>query len=269
MAGAYQVGGRFDIDISEIEADLDALDQASPRVFRNIGQRLRIEGSQLLVTIFEEALADLDEDQMGEPVKQAMLENAAHLPINVSAGAQGVTAEVDFEALGSRADLIAGFHYHALLKSKGFVELPYGGEEMYNDDAEIRYEFVNAMMTGDVFETVKGRPIETAGLWDETQQARAEFWGDISPAWLYLEFGQEDWEPHIEPKDITGQFREAFSELGSAIFAEEWESVIAHLQEYEEFGAEETFGGRLRVPAGEYPIINGKQFKPGQLLPRL
>lgn len=253
----YEIQGRFEVDISNIDADLNALDNSSSNVFRRIAQRLRIETRELLVSTFEEALADLEEDQMGSAVQHSMLSNVARLPIAVLADPNGVAAEIDFNDLGTRGDLEAGFHYHALLRGKGFLELPYAGQEMHNDDdPDTRYEFVQAMMNGDFFETAKGYTVSTEGLWEQTQEVRATFWGNKSPAWLYLEFGQEEWDPTIEPKDITGQFQEAFSELGAAIFEEEWTAAIEVLEEYENEGfAKDITGGakgRFRNEFGQF-----------------
>lgn len=243
----------FEVDISQIDADLTVLDSISSNVFRRIARRIRIACITILDDIFETATAGLDKGQMHPIVVEALLRNVSTMPIIVHSDQDGVSAEVDFETLGGWDDIEEASHYHASTE-EGQIELPYGGEEMENDVTD-RHSFVLAMIEGVGWPNPRGGLIPTAGLWDETNEARQAYWGSKSPAWLYLEYGQEEWEPTIPPHDITGKFSERFNEEATAIFEEEWTAAVELLEEYESAGFERDIGGGA---AGRYRDEGGR-----------
>lgn len=122
----------------------------------------------------------------------------------------------DPKDLGSLSDLAQGYHYHAILdvpksefsvSNPQRVELPYGGQALYNEDKEVRLQFWESLVEGLPAEVrLKGHTItvDTGGLYDETIAARVGFWRSIGsfPEWLILEYGAED-TPAIQPTHFT------------------------------------------------------------------
>jgi hypothetical protein len=135
--------------------------------------------------------------------------------LNVSTNGSILYAEVpDIAQLGTVEDLVRGMHYHAIAaiasrtefskNNPPLIELPYTGQEMYNQKRpERRRAFWEAIVAGTVVQVeIKRRsrkegggmigytiPVSTAGMYDETLNARVATWGSTYPEWRFLEYG--------------------------------------------------------------------------------
>ena len=151
-----------------------------------------------------------------------LLSQLSELQVETSISEYSFNIAFNFNQLGTKDDLMQGYHYGALLKSGGFVDLPWHGgssDASLKNDVMTRYEFWTALRFN---LTYKGRPIENT-LWNDTINARVSTWNSLgkAPEWLLLQYGQQEWEPTLEPTPIIENTRAILKELGQEIFADE------------------------------------------------
>lgn len=192
-------------------------------------------------------------DESGlHPIYQAHLrQGMRQVDPEVYATPDGIVAQYyDIESLGDYGDLEEGFHYHAILEitdssqfsvsSPRRVELPYGGEDLYND-YNTRYDFWQALVHGDAYEVTLGgginpktgkrtpshtKTVSTAGMYEQTLSARVAWWGDRYPEWLLLEYGQDS-IPVTPPTHFKELIEIRVQEYMEEIYEEILDSIIS------------------------------------------
>ncbi len=184
---------RFDASgFKELQIKTQNADRAIEQAFRNISSSFTVQAKAVIDDILIKAAAQAGSEAFPLAYIEPMLRAAGNIIIS-----QPTEVFVDFESLGTVEDLQEGFHYMARIDSESHVELPYGGEPLKND-TEQRYIAWQRVFHG---ETWHG--IDYSGSWSETIAARLEVWGDRAPQWLLLQYGQEEFEPTINPYPIV------------------------------------------------------------------
>jgi hypothetical protein len=214
MAGLVNVR----INADEIIHDIDELVGAIGVANRSAVARIREGLRDIIIGTYNEAVNEAG-DGFSPIYENHLRHGILSLQPEVTATDFGLEAQYyEISSLGDFQDLQEGFHYHAILQipdKKAFsvssparVELPYGGEELYNDFDQ-RYDFWQALVDGADFEIHLGagksshsKTISTAGLYDQTLQARVNWWGGRYPEWLLLEYGVE-YYPSIPPTHFS------------------------------------------------------------------
>ncbi len=167
---------------------------------------------------------------------------------------EGNSLVLDFDELGTYAVLTTAFHYGARLSSGGTVELPWhggGGDSGLKNEVDKRYDFWSAVHGG-----YRYRNITTTGLWPETIAARVDQWNSLgkAPQWLFLQYGQEEWEPTIDPSPIVENITDNLYSLWRTILQGELDALIDQINDskpgvrYEPRGR----GAKLRGPLGRF-----------------
>jgi hypothetical protein len=97
--------------------------------------------------------------------------------------------EVDFNMLGTYDDFRLGFHRHAISSDNKRIELPYTGQDLKNDDVEVRRTFWEDT-------------VAPTYLYEATLYNRVEVWGPLmAPEWWVLQNGSET-EPYVTPTPL-------------------------------------------------------------------
>lgn len=260
MPAAEEQGSlEFFVDDSAIQEALGIIGNSLPEVMDNVATRTSSIAKGVLTDIFIETMDRLSYDAFAPEFRDAIIRNVEALPVEVSATATGGSAFIDFTVLGDRADLERAFHRNAVLRGGHRLTEPYNGQELAVEDADIRHLFFEAMLRGEPFQAYDGNIIQTAGLWDKTKQEYLEIWGDKSPQWLYLQYGQSQFEPKIPPGNILESFQEQMGELVTSVFQEEVEAAVAFANTAQ--SGITGVAGRYQSPAGGITIRG--QFYPG------
>lgn len=262
---------RFVPDTSDIDATMQRLDQVMPRVMARVSKTTAEYARIILADVFVAAMDRLSYDQFAPEFRDKLLENLARIPIAATATPQFAAVELDLGFLGGKDDLEKAFHRHALLTDHrhiGPLE-PYVGQDMVVKDADDRHRYFESILYGDVvFQAKDGRNIPIPpGLWEKTKQEYLAIWGEKSPQWLYLEYGQTLYEPQIPPANIVQTFRDEFAAVSTLVFENEMDRALA-VAAPEERGIKKGSTGLPFAPAGTTTYIGGKPYRPGTFTPR-
>lgn len=214
MAGLVNVRISADQIIHDIDELVGAISVANRSAVARIREGLR----DIIIGTYNEAVNEAGNGF--SPIYENHLRRGIlSLQPEVTATDYGIEARYyEISSLGDLQDLQEGYHYHALLEiadDKDFsvsnparVELPYSQEALENNFEE-RYDFWKALVDGTDYEVTWGlgkashtKPISTAGLYDQTLQARVNWWGGRYPEWLLLEYGVE-YYPSIPPTHFS------------------------------------------------------------------
>lgn len=195
---------RFDIEGAEaLQRNFSNADRSIAQAFRNISVEFAEQAESVIQEILIRAAAQAGSDAFPVSYIEPMLEAAANTVIIAPN-----EVAIDLEQMGTYDDLQEGFHYGAKIEGGDRVGLPYEGEPLKND-TQSRYEAWQKVFHG---ETWHG--IDYSGSWSETIAARLEAWGDKAPQWLLLQYGQEEFEPTIQPyplvEEITAELTVIF-----------------------------------------------------------
>lgn len=184
---------RFDVQgFKELERNIQNADRATERAFRNVSPAFIQQANVIISDVLIKAAAQAGNDAFPLAYIEPMLE-AANKIVITSPG----EVFIDFDELGTYDELEEGFHYGAKIEGGGQVDLPYGGEPLKND-TEQRYAAWQRVFHGDTW-----HGLDYSGSWSETIAARLSAWGDKAPQWLLLQYGQEEFEPTIQPYPIV------------------------------------------------------------------
>lgn len=270
---------------TEFEVNIEAI-LASSNYLGHMGSRLGTIEGQLkqiakiaLVDVFEEAVVEADSYE-GFPVE---FQNHT---LNVVRDFQGyyviydgVSAfvSVDFDALGTQEELRRAFHQGARLADGGNLWGPYEGQALASSDPEAAHTFWEAVRFNQktAFNPTTGKRMPTSKVkyqWDEIVNKYVEIWGEKCPEWLFIQYGQEEWEPIIPQYDIIGEFESRFFSLAEDLLVAWVEAEVRIAEAYESTGVSVGFTvkGQPRLLAGS--LVNpatGKTIRPGQFAPKL
>lgn len=240
------------LDASDVLAGLQDMERAITFVNQAAVARIKVLIKDIIRDSFEVAI---DQAGSGFPLQYARhlrLGVKLYLEPEVFETTDGLVANfIDVESLGGQEDLISGYHYHALEatdakyspSSRPLVELPYEDQDLKNSKQE-RQGFFEAMAKGQPYEVQHGsgflkkagppRIVQTAGLYDETMNARVAYWTSISafPEWLILEYGSSDSYPKSNPTHFKYILEQRVLEGVQALY-EQMAEAIADVWERE------------------------------------
>lgn len=174
------------------------------------------------------------------------------------------------EELGGYEDLKKAYHQGALLADGTRLWGPYVGQRLHNEDAEERHLFWEALRYGQPAKTKKGGLVKTEGKWEETVNQYIEIWGDKAPQWLFIQFGQEEWEPTVPQIDMFNNIRRAVNTYATETLYRTLEAQVALANTYKATGLTVGYQGAkapARVISGTI-TIGGKTYRPGRFAPR-
>lgn len=274
IIGYGNAGVRFIPDTSDVDIAAQRLHDLEPQILARVSKAVAEMAKLVLAQTFIDAMERLSYDQFAPEFRSKILENVSRMPIVAQANPNYASVEIDFGVLGGKDDLEKAFHRHALLRegrhlgSANPLE-PYTGQELAIPDADDRHVFFEAMLYGDlVYQAKDGRLINIEpGLWERTKQEYLAIWGDKSPQWLYLQYGQTLYEPKIPPSNLIENFKEDFNAVATLVYEQEFQAALA-IANPEEFGITRTpVRGFLQAPSGGISI-RGRTYKGGQFTPR-
>jgi hypothetical protein len=215
-----------------------------------------------LMEIFESAIDRQSEEGFPQEFRDHVMDVVSNNQEMLTAIIDPNSVEVymDWNTLGTKEDLERAFHQGAKLANGDIVDGPYNGEELENPVGQ-RHDFWLAIREGATsVQNPKGAgriPIKP-GAWEETKRKYIEIWGDQAPEWLYLQFGQTLWEPHIRPSSII----EDFNAIYGRRFSQLWND---RLKQY----VEDAQHGRIRLTSNISELgPSGKPRRAGQFYPR-
>lgn len=270
---------------TEFEVNIDAI-LASSRYIGSIGSRIGSIESELkkiaklaLIDVFEEAVVDADSYDGFPPEFQDHTLNVVNNFNGYYIIYDGISVfvSVDFDALGTQAELRRAFHQGARLADGGNLWGPYEGQALASTDPEAAHTFWEAVRFNQktAYNPTTGKRMPTSKVkyqWDEIVNKYVEIWGDKCPEWLFIQYGQEEWEPIVPQFDIIGEFESRFFSLAEQILVSFVETEIAIAEAYESVGIDVgfTIKGQPRLKSGS--LVNpasGKTIRPGQFAPKL
>jgi hypothetical protein len=210
-----------------------------------------------------------------------VMEAASRIVPRVSITGGKLLVDVDLEdSMGSYRELTRAYHQGALLASGGRLDGPYEGQELATDNAEDRHLFWEALQGGqstftgfnrklgkDVTRTIK----DAHEKWDKTKQKYIEIWGSKAPEWLFIQFGQEEWDPTVPQINIVGQIQDRVTYTLSETL---WSYVSSYVERANRIRTTGPAGGysdtgRYAVKlASPSAVINGKTYRKGQFVPK-
>lgn len=229
----------------------------------------------LVKTIIVEELeiaARIGNSENGFPdeFKDHMLANAARIHPDIFQDLHGLTVTFDLEEwLGGYDDLQRAFHQGAKLADGGFLDGPYTGQALHQEDTETRHIFWEALRFGRAKAQIGEKSVPVKGSWEQTMEKYLEIWGEKSPQWLFLQFGQEEWEPYVPQVDILNNIEDAVQGAATAYLLKIFENTVKIANEYKSAGIDVGYTpkGALRVISGTIEA-NGKVYRPGRFVPK-
>lgn len=227
---------------------------------------------EALISVFEAAceIANSD-DGFPEEFQSHLLNAVKNLDINIITVPGEVFVSVDFDELGNRQDLERAFHQGAQLEGGGRLWGPYEGQALKNDDAEERHIFWEAIRFGRPRAQVHGKNIKVNSnyTWEDTIQQYINIWGEKAPEWLFIQFGQEEWEPYVPQWDIIADFYSTFNVLLETSLTALVEHEVAIANSYQSLGVETGFTskGQPRLLSSSV-MVRGKSYRAGQFIPK-
>lgn len=255
---------KFVVDDSQVLEFVAALQDEIPNIMARIEERTSGFARQILAGTFYDAMDRLSYDQFAPEFRDKLLENLGKIPIITEVDGNGGQVSFDLEFLGTKEDLERAFHRHAVLETHHQLTEPYTGQALAVRDADVRHEFFLAMMRGEAFQGRDGRVIQTAGLWQTTKQEYLEIWGDKSPQWLYLEYGQSRFEPKIPAYSVIEEVQANMEALVDLVFTQEFDAAFK-IANQAQVGIARNLQTLRRAPAGGL-TIRGKTYEGGQFV---
>lgn len=256
----------FTADISEVTKALNAMDQIPRRVLQNVANEIKFIAQEELFNTFVEAIDQQSEEAFPDEFRAHMMDVVSNAEFLTSVGGTSFELFFDFNQLGDRKDLERAFHQGAILADGTRLDGPYTGQALRNDAPErhIYWEAIRKGLNSVPNPKGPGNVHFKPDAWEQTKNKYIEIWGDKAPQWLYLQFGQQAWEPKIKSFPIIETFSSTLRELAEQTF---FNHVAQEIEYAQNQGAVFTpFGPRLTRPTNEIGP-SGKPRRPGQFYP--
>lgn len=206
--------------------------------------------------------------------KQHLRRVAARIEPDILVDVHGFQVYVDLEDwLGSHDELTRAYHQGAILADGTQLWGPYEGQALKQEDAEERHVYWEALRSGQTSVGARGNrtgSVKLKGSWEETVQRYIEIWGDKAPEWLFIQFGQEEWEPYVPQYDIVNGIEDAVTILMRTYLTNLLDEVVAIANAYESTGLDVGYTGDKgppRVKSGSV-TVGGKTYSPGRFVPK-
>lgn len=192
----------FNADATSIIEATEDLDLAIATYGKIITSEIVQAGKQILQGVFAEAVQKAN-SAGGFPIEfqNHVMQSLENIEIEESTGFGSALVSFDFDSLGDWDDLVRAFHQGAKTVEGDVIWGEYQGETLKNP-VDIRYGIWYSL---------------DEGKWEATKDKRIEIWGNKAPEWLYVQFGQEDWEPIIPPQAVIEEFTTRFFDAAQAI----------------------------------------------------
>ncbi len=223
----------FEVNTREVIEAVNWFDGQIPTTtIREIAREGVFRAKEMLLDEFEAAFAIQDTKAFPESFQNHIRRVVSKLPIVYDLVDNAVSIDMKFDLLGNSSDLKRAFHQGAILKAGGRVNGPWDESMvLLEEDASVRHLFWEAMVRGESHYT-PGRRRNKKGqfrkqtpvpipidAWEKTQEKYIDIWGEEkAPEWLYLQYGQSQWEPHINPSSIVENFTAKFGREFDRIF---------------------------------------------------
>lgn len=218
--------------LRDLEAALD---------YRGLRGIIRSAAEDVLLANMSIALRDANVDggfppEFQQHVMDVLSENIYDV-IRISASRWDIVVTLNLDPLGTSEDLIEGYHQGARLSSGGQLWEPYTGQSLKTPDPNRRYAAWIAVRYGlGAIETDSGHLVHfefPEGAWEDTIQQRISIWGDKAPEYLYVLYGQEEWEPHVPPQPVIENFNQYFGIDFEGIIYTWLDEAIAEVERYD------------------------------------
>lgn len=243
---------QFFVDIGEITKSLDALDAIPRFVLNEVAREIEGVGKEILITSFEAAMYDQSYDSFPQEFRDHVFNVVEKAKFDTFVINNAFSVSFNFDQLGNREQLTRAFHQGALLADGSRLDGPYTGQPLMNEDPAERHIFWESVQKGLASApNPKGAghiPIKP-NAWEETKKKYVEIWGSEAPEWLYLQFGQAAWEPHIIPYPIIEEFTEDFLASANLLFQT---AVTEKIEAAQAQGAALTSYGIRDVKSGRF-----------------
>jgi len=272
------VATRFEVNIDAILQSSEYIGSAGRRL-HTLDVAMNLIVKTAMSEVFTEAIRVADEED-GFPIE---FQNHTMSVINkfegftISLDNNVAFIGVDFDALGTQADLIQAFHQGSKLAEGGFLWGPYTGQALATEEdhsPEERHAFWEAIRFGhDKAVLLNGKTMPTNKApyqWDEIVKQYVHIWGpDKCPEWLFIQYGQRDYEPTVPDYDIETEVGNKLNELAETLLVEfvEGQVEIANLYESAGINIGFTKRGQPRLSGGQRIGLLGKERLGGQFLP--
>lgn len=261
-------GREFHVNIDAVLAGADRISSTFERLSSMIEVEMRVIVKQIIVDEFESAvnLANSD-DGFPERYQQHLMETVKQIIPTVIMNGGELFVGVDLEEwLGGEEDLKKAFHQGAQLAEGGRLWGDYTGQALKNDDAEERHTFWEALRYGRDSVVIKGKNVHLRdSTWEETMEQYLKIWGEKAPQWLFIQFGQEEWEPTVPEIDIFNNIKRSVRGFAATFLAEILSQEAAIINTYKTTGLDVGFTGQ-KAPR----VISGTagKYRPGRFAPR-
>jgi hypothetical protein len=249
----------FTVDIQSILNATNYLDhvpiEAVPRLSQEIKQLAKIT---LFKTFFTALHYANSQGGFPAPFQEHVLSAVNRLPIDSRVSGTLIQITIDFEWLGTSEELSRAYHQGARLEDGGYLWGPYTGQALSSKDVFKRFAAWNAVYY-DLGGTKFGKKSKVYYLpewasWEATMQQRISIWGDKAPEWIFVQMGQQVYDPKIPVGTVFEDFEAEFRAKSTILFAKEIEKIMLRVNQFRAQGipASITPGGRIRVPLGRF-----------------
>lgn len=268
-----RIGTGFHVNVDAVIAASERIASTFERLSSMIETQMYSIVKDIIITEFQSAMEIANSDDgFPERFQQHLMETVREInpAVFMDAGQLYVSFDLE-EHLGGLEDLQRAFHQGAQLAEGGRLWGPYTGQALKNDDPEERHQFWEAVRYGRSSVDIKGKSVHIRdSSWEETMEQYLNIWGSKAPQWLFIQFGQEEWEPYVPEVDIYGNIKSAIRNFAGNYLASLLEAEVEIANRYRATGLDVGFTGQkgpARVLSGTY-TFNGKTYRPGRFAPR-
>lgn len=221
------------VDMSSITKSLDNLATIPARISGDVSDLIAEAGRNILLELFESAMNEETQDAFPEKFREHIREVINANDFKSTYTTTGIKVSFDFNDLGTTKDLQRAFHQGAQLADGSKLDGPYEGQTLKNPDARERHIYWQAVRERkekaqnpkDPSKSIRVDP----GAWDETIEKYISIWGDKAPQWLYLNFGQSQWDPKIGKHDLVERFETMWQLAADEIWTKELDKYFKSL----------------------------------------
>lgn len=269
------MAAEFEVNTQAVLESLDYILSIGGRLYQ-IESEMKAIAKIALIETFEEAMLEANSND-GFPVEwqiHTMQVVIDFQDLYVIPSTDSIFVSVDFDAFGTEEELKRAFHQGARLEGGGNVWGPYNGEALAAQDPDSAHIFWEAIRFNQktAFNPSTGKRMPTSKVkypWEEVVNKYVEIWGDKAPEWLFMQYGQEEWEPIIPQIDIIGRFEDKLFSLCELLLVSFVESEVRIASSYKTIGAEVGFtkGGQPQLTS-PLTTLKGKSYRKGQFVPK-
>lgn len=244
--------GEFYVNVDAILEGADAIGMSFERASSIISNQLFEITKTEIMSVFEEAVVEADEDE-GFPIEfqQHVLDVASRVIPTVFVDSGMIFVGLNLEdQMGNEEQLRRAYHQGAVLADKTKLDGPYEGQALNQDDEELRHEFWEAIRFGvseiSTFNKKTGkmqrqRIKDPEEKWEHTKRKYIEIWGEYAPEWLFMQYGQPDWSPTVPAIDIERRIQQNIEGAAETYLADFFYYSIEQANAYRSRGIEIGF----------------------------